>query len=167
MEDASVEQAQGSLYFVGVAASAGGLEAASSLVQNLPRRANAVYILAQHMSPTHKSLLTSLISRETDLPVKELIDATEPEADTVYVTPPNSDVIFENGRLHLRDPAGHAATPKPSADRLLKSLAEQCGERCVAIILSGTGSDGSYGVQAVREAGGITIAQDAPSAKYD
>jgi chemotaxis protein methyltransferase CheR/two-component system CheB/CheR fusion protein len=99
--------------------------------------------------------------------VVELLDATKPQIDTIYVTPPNADVVLEEGLLRLRDPEGHSASPKPSADRLFKSLAAECGEHCVAIVLSGTGSDGSYGVQAVREAGGITIAQDVTTAKYD
>jgi len=157
------------IIYVGIAASAGGLEAASILVRNLPRQANATYIMAQHMSPTHKSLLTSLISRETDLPVQELQDGTGIIAspDTIYITPPNKDVTVRDGMLLLRDPSGHPAAPKPSADRLFKSLAREFGERSVGIVLSGTGSDGSYGVQAISEAGGITIAQDTATAKYD
>ncbi|WP_425041050.1 chemotaxis protein CheB [Primorskyibacter sp. S187A] len=162
-EDTSQDQ----LRFVGIAASAGGLEAVSLLAQNLPEHAGAVYVVAQHMSPTHKSVLTSLISRETRLPVKELEAETIPEPDTLYITPPNTDVIYHKGLLRLRKPNGHPASPKPSADRLFKSLAENCGESSVGIVLSGTGSDGRYGVQAIREAGGITIAQDPISAKYD
>lgn len=154
-------------FFVGIGSSAGGLEAVSTLAQNLSPDVNAVYILAQHMSPTHKSLLTSLISRETPLPVVELTDGATPKARTIFITPPNTDVILENGKLRLVDPAGHPASPKPSADRLFKSLAKEAGEHCVGVVLSGTGSDGSYGVQAIREAGGITIAQDLTTAKYD
>jgi chemotaxis protein methyltransferase CheR/two-component system CheB/CheR fusion protein len=152
---------------VGIAASAGGLEAVSLLVQNLTRSAPAIYVIAQHMSPTHKSVLTSLIVRETTLPVVELEAEVTPVKGTIYVTPPNSDVVFENGKLRLRNPAGHPATPKPSADRLFNSMAKECGEDCVGIVLSGTGSDGSYGVQSIRECGGITIAQEPSSAKYD
>ncbi|MEL6808912.1 MAG: chemotaxis protein CheB [Pseudomonadota bacterium] len=153
--------------FIGIAASAGGLEALSQLAQNLPKFANAIYVVAQHMSPTHKSVLSTLIARETELQVRELEHETTPEVDTIYITPPNTDVTLENGVLRLRKPAGHAAAPKPSADRLFKSIAAECGERCVGIVLSGTGSDGSYGVQAIRESGGITIAQDPTTAKYD
>ncbi|MBR9765750.1 MAG: chemotaxis protein CheR [Rhodobacteraceae bacterium] len=155
------------LSVVGIAASAGGLEATSLLVQNLSGNVPATYVIAQHMSPTHKSLLTSLISRETKLPVVELKGTVTPEAGTIYVTPPNSDVIARDGQLCLAEPFGHPATPKPSADRLFQSLADQFGERSVGIVLSGTGSDGSYGVQAIREAGGITIAQEVDTAKYD
>ncbi|WP_082029554.1 chemotaxis protein CheB [Tateyamaria sp. ANG-S1] len=155
------------LRVIGIAASAGGLEAVSLLVQNLPQEANAVYVIAQHMSPTHKSVLSTLISRETSLPVLELSAETEPERGSIYVTPPNTDVVLGSGILRLRNPSGHVASPKPSADRLFKSLANEQGENCMGIVLSGTGSDGSYGVQAIREVGGITIAQDPASAKYD
>lgn len=152
---------------IGIAASAGGLEALSILAQNLPQLANAVYVVAQHMSPTHNSILSTLIARETKLKVRELEAETEPEIDTIYVTPPNTDVTLENGMLRLRKPSGHAASPKPSADRLFKSIAAECGDRGLGIVLSGTGSDGSYGIQAIREVGGITIAQDPATAKYD
>lgn len=152
---------------IGIAASAGGLEALTLLARNLPQFANAIYVVAQHMSPTHKSVLSTLIARETKLQVREMEVETKPEPDTIYVTPPNTDLTYENGMLHLRTPSGHAASPKPSADRLFKSIAVECGERCAGIVLSGTGSDGSYGIQAIREAGGITIAQDPSTAKYD
>lgn len=152
---------------VGIAASAGGLEAVSLLAQNLPAQAEAIYVVAQHMSPTHKSVLSTLIARETKLPVAELSDEIVPEHGTIYVTPPNTDVVYEDGKLKLRNPSGHFASPKPSADRLFKSLAEECGEGSVGIVLSGTGSDGSYGVQSIREHGGITIAQEPSTAKYD
>ena len=168
--DVALETAQPditSTRFVGIAASAGGLEAVSLLIQHLPVNAKAVYIIAQHMSPTHKSVLTSLLSRETSIPVVELKPEVTPEAGKIYVTPPNKDVVFERGKLRLRNPSGHHASPKPSADRLFKSIAEECGEDSIGIVLSGTGSDGSYGVQSIRESGGITIAQDPVSAKYD
>ncbi|GAB5432901.1 MAG: hypothetical protein EpisKO_22710 [Epibacterium sp.] len=153
---------------IGIAASAGGLEATTALVKNLPAQTNASYVVAQHMSPTHKSLLWSLIGRETELPVIELTDEDlVPEPDTIYIAPPNYDVIVDKGKLALRDPSGHPGTPKPLADRLFKSLADECGERCVGIVLSGTGSDGSYGIRAIREAGGVTIAQEIGTAKYE
>ena len=167
MSKDETNQENGNIFVVGIAASAGGLEAASLLAQNLPKSANAIYVLAQHMSPTHKSLLTSLISRETELPVVEIEGEVDPEPNTIYVTPPNSDIVLQEGKLLLLAPSGHPATPKPSADRLFKSMAKECGEFCVGVVLSGTGSDGSYGVQAIREAGGVTIAQDTSTAKYD
>ncbi|MGR3321283.1 MAG: chemotaxis protein CheB [Pseudooceanicola sp.] len=154
-------------WLIGIAASAGGLEAITGFLHSLPAESGAAYVIAQHMSPTHKSLMSVLMSRETALPVTELSGVNKPEPNHIYVTPPNWDVVFEDGMLRLLDPAGRTGAPKPSADRLFYSLAEQCGGHCMAIVLSGTGSDGAYGVKAVREAGGITLAQDQSSAKYD
>ncbi len=102
------------------------------MVQNLSPDANAVYIWAQHMSLTHKSLLTTLISRETSLLVVEIVDDTTPLANTIFITPPNTDVILEDGKLRLAPPSGHPASPKPSADRLFQSLAKEQAELCVS-----------------------------------
>ncbi|WP_428925673.1 chemotaxis protein CheB [Marinibacterium sp. SX1] len=152
---------------VAIAASAGGLEATSLLAQNLPTGQNCCYVIAQHMSPTHKSMLVQLLSRETSLAVEEIQNPTLPQANTIYIPPPGHDVVFENGSFVLRKPLGHPAAPKPSADRLFKSLAQEKREHAIGIVLSGTGSDGTYGIQAIREASGITIAQEPGSSKYD
>lgn len=152
---------------VGIAASAGGLEAMSLLAQHLPSDLNCAYILAQHMSPHHASVLPTLISRETRLKVRAVQESLPLEPNTIYVPVPKSDLVVEQGMVQLREPSGQPAEPKPSADRLFRSIAENYGEHSVGIVLSGTGSDGSYGVQAIREVGGITIAQDSASAKYD
>ena len=154
-------------YVIGIGSSAGGLEAIRELVRNLPEKANAAYVVVQHMSPDHRSLLTTLIGRETRLPVEDVTNGTEPQPDVIYVTPPNRDVLLRDGKLTLIPPSMEPAAPKPSVDRFLISASEDIGERAMAIILSGTGSDGAYGVQAIREAGGIAIAQDFSTAKYD
>ncbi|WP_420003725.1 CheR family methyltransferase [Arenibacterium sp. LLYu02] len=156
-------------FLVGIAASAGGLEALSELVEHLGQQDGASYVIAQHMSPKHKSMLSALLARETKLPVAELTDAADidPEPNTIYVVMPGFDVVVsEGGKLGLREPEGQRGQPKPLADRLFKTMAEEYGENCAAIVLSGTGSDGSYGVRAIREVGGITIAQDPESSKY-
>ncbi|NNK77451.1 MAG: PAS domain S-box protein, partial [Litoreibacter sp.] len=152
---------------IGIGSSAGGLEALRALASRLPSNIGCAYVVVQHMSPQHKSLMTSLIDRETALSVVDVEDGVAPQPDTIYVTPPRHDVMFRAGRLRLMPASTDAAKPKPSVDRFLLSLAEEIDERAVAVILSGTGSDGAYGVQAIREAGGITIAQDDESAKYD
>lgn len=139
----------------------------SLLVQHLPTDLPCTYIFAQHMSPHHASVLPTLISRETRLSVKAVEGSMPLEPNTIYVPMPKSDLVVQNGAVHVREPSGHAAEPKPSADRLFASIAEAYGEYSVGIVLSGTGSDGSYGTQAIREVGGITIAQDSASAKYD
>ncbi|MWD28541.1 PAS domain-containing protein [Aquicoccus sp. SCR17] len=154
-------------YIVGIGSSAGGLEALRGVASALPPDLSAAYVVAQHMSPQHKSLLTALVGRESALEVADVTDGLTPEPGKIYVTPPNTDVVMEEDRLRLVPPATRRASPKPSIDRFLLSLAEARGDCCVAVILSGTGSDGAYGVQAVREAGGISIAQEDSSAKYD
>ena len=154
------------LHIVAIGASAGGLEALRILLGKLPRDLPAAYVIVQHLSPDHVSLLSKILSPETHLDVVDLQNGSPPKVNTVYVTPPSKDVIFKDGAFRLVAPSLAYATPKPSVDRLLISLAEEHGERSVAIILSGTGSDGAYGVQAIRSVGGITIAQDDQSAKY-
>jgi len=93
--------ANSSLFWVGIGASAGGLEALRTLVRHFPPDAGAVYVVVQHLSPQHKSLLTSLIGRETKLRVLEIEDNTLPEANTVYVAPPNCDVTVRMGRRFI------------------------------------------------------------------
>ncbi|MEM7507560.1 MAG: chemotaxis protein CheB [Pseudomonadota bacterium] len=167
VENVPVPKLSDSLCVVGIGASAGGLEAIRELVKNLPGDIGATYVIVQHMSPLHKSLLTTLIDRETHLSVIDITDGVKPAANTIYVTPPNNDVVYRDGVLHLLSPSEEVAAPKPSVDRFFMSIAEASAERAVGIVLSGTGSDGAYGIQAIRAAGGITIAQDDKSAKYD
>lgn len=155
------------LLAVGIAASAGGLSAVSAVLNHIPPGIAAFYVLAQHMSPTHRSHLTELLSREAKIRVVDLEDDTVPEADTLYVTPPKWDSALENNRLRLRPPSESVGSPKPSADRLFSSIAQGATDRAVGIVLSGTGSDGAYGVQQLREFGGITIVQEPESAGYD
>lgn len=154
-------------FVVGIGASAGGLEAIRDLVEHLSPKIDATYVVAQHMAPQHRSVLAQLIGRDTELTVVDAEDGAVPEPGTVYITPPNRDILFENGCLRLVSPSDDVATPKPSVDRFFASLAENAGERAVGIVLSGTGNDGAYGIQTIRVAGGITIAQREASAKYD
>jgi two-component system CheB/CheR fusion protein len=160
------DNAAGPLYYVGIGASAGGLEALRPFVANLPAHANMTYIIAQHMSPDHRSLMVELLARETQLNVLETSNNLPPQADTIYVAPPNSDVTVVKGRLRISKPT-NTIGPKPSVDRFFMSLAEDQEDRAIAIILSGTGSDGSHGIKAIKAAGGICIAQEPKSAKYN
>lgn len=161
------ETKEDGLFIVGVGASAGGLEAIRDLFRALPKEAPAAYVIVQHLSPKHKSLLATLVARETHLEVVDLENGTVPVANTVYVTPPSRNVTFEDGHFVLNDLDLQSGGPRPSIDRFFLSTAEAVGGRAVGIILSGTGNDGAFGVQAIRGAGGITIAQDDGTAKYD
>ncbi|MBL8233271.1 MAG: EAL domain-containing protein [Bryobacterales bacterium] len=140
------------------------MEALRALIRNIPVAANYAYIVAQHLAPQHKSMLTELLRRETVLPVTEVVSELELQQGHIYITPPNADVVVSNRTLRLQPPAGHG--PKPSIDALLFSLAQDTGPSSIAVILSGSGSDGAKGVRAIREAGGYVIAQTAENARY-
>jgi two-component system CheB/CheR fusion protein len=155
------------LYWIGIGASAGGLEALRDMIKHLPKKVeNITILITQHLSPKHQSMMVQLLSRETSMPVEEAVDSIEPLGGVVYVTPPNSDLFIKDRKLRLRKPISEHS-PKPSVDLFFTTLAEELGDRAIGIILSGTGSDGSHGVRAVRAGGGITIAQTLDTAKYD
>ncbi|WP_177170253.1 EAL domain-containing protein [Nitrosomonas marina] len=151
---------------VGIGASAGGLEALRDLMESLPESNCLSYVIAQHVSPTHVSMLINLLSPLTHLTVQDLKDQQLPEPKNVYITPPNNDVILDKGLFRLVKPQ-HSIGPKPSVNRFFFSLADELKEHAIGIILSGTGSDGASGIKAIKEAGGITIAQNPETAKYD
>lgn len=150
---------------VGIGASAGGLEALRQMVPDLPTHENVVYVLAQHLDPKHSSMLASILARETDLPVEEIKDGELLNSSTLYIVPPAVDAIYREGRIFLSAATG--VGPKPSIDRFFHSLSENHGERSIGIILSGTGSDGAHGIRAIKAEGGITIAQDESTAKFN
>jgi len=156
------------LFWVGIGASAGGLEALRSFVAKLPKTGahNTTYIVAQHLSPKHQSMLVQLLGRETDITVEELSDGQKPKANVMYITPPDRDVFVIDGTLQLRAPMSEFS-PKPSVDYFFTTLAEDQKEQAIGVILSGTGSDGSHGMRAIRAAGGMTLAQDVKTAKFD
>ena len=167
MVNQSVNQTEvnNNLIIVGIGASAGGLEALRLLVPRLPIDTRVVYILAQHLDPKHSSMLVPILSRETQLPIKELQHKQILEAGNLYIIPPAMDAYYSKDRMHLEKATGIG--PKPSVDRLLTSLAENHGARCIGIILSGTGMDGSHGIRAIKAEGGITIAQLESTARFD
>ncbi|MGV3591274.1 MAG: CheR family methyltransferase, partial [Gammaproteobacteria bacterium] len=151
--------------WVGIGASAGGLESITSLCQALPQNTAAIYIVAQHLSPRHKSMLSELVQRKIKLKVKTITSSVTPTPNTIYITPPQRDVVVRDGKIVLLK-ASDEVIPKPSVNTLFQSLAEEYKDRVIGIVLSGTGSDGALGVKAIRAAGGITFAESADSAKY-
>ena len=151
---------------VGIGASAGGLEALIELAQQLDPSVRQSYIVAQHLSPVHSSMLAKLIDRETQLRVVDITHDTNVRAGVIYITPPNFDVVYKRGLLKLSRPLSGIG-PKPNINLLFNSLAEELAEKSIAVILSGTGSDGSIGCVSVKAAGGTVIVQDPKSAKYD
>ncbi|HMW30642.1 MAG TPA: CheR family methyltransferase [Plasticicumulans sp.] len=156
----------GDLYVVGIGASAGGLEALRPLIANLVPNGRLSYLIAQHMSTQHRSLLVDLLARDAQVLVVEATGGAWLRPDTVYVTPPDRDILVSSGRIVLRRP-GADIGPRPSVDALLNSLATEYAERAIGVILSGTGSDGAHGCRAIKARGGFTIVQEPGSAKYD
>src|SRR5581483_8078177 len=151
---------------VGIGASAGGLEAFTELLRNLPLNLDVAYILVQHLDPSHRSLLSELLSRTTQISVREITNNTPVERNQIYVIPPNSDLSIVKGVLMLA-PREKVNGRARSIDGFLTSLAMDQKNKAIAVILSGAGSDGAQGLRAVKAAGGITFAQDERSAKYD
>ncbi|MCG5540438.1 MULTISPECIES: chemotaxis protein CheB [unclassified Halorhodospira] len=153
-------------FIVGVAASAGGLDPLRGLLRELPGDLGLSIVIAQHLSPHHRSILTDLLSRETALSVHTAEDGDQLAPDTVYVTPANKDITIARGRILLTEPPD-PVRPKPSADRLFHSMAEAYHELCAGVVLSGTGTDGAAGARAIKAAGGAVFAQEPASAAYD
>ena len=154
------------LIVVALGASAGGLEAITAVLRNSQPNDHLAFVIAQHMAPQHRSLLVELLSKNCDYDVVGAEDGVEIKPNTVYVNTPNTDILVVDGRLHISLPSDDIGA-KPSVDKLFKSLAANYGRRSIAVVLSGTGSDGTQGFREVRDAGGITIAQQPDTAKYD
>jgi two-component system, chemotaxis family, CheB/CheR fusion protein len=154
------------LVVVGIGSSAGGLEALQVMLSKLSDNLNCSYIIAQHLSPTHRSMMVELLSRITNIPVIEVQNGMVIKAKTIYMTPENTDIFVSNGRIYLKS-IEHTYGPKPSVNYFFNTLAQNYGSKSIGIILSGTGSDGAFGIRAIKASGGITIAQSPQSAKYD
>ena len=149
-----------------IGASAGGLEAFSNLLRALPSDPGVALVFIPHLDPTHESAMVELLARTTSMPVRQAAERMLVEMNTVYVLPPNCDMTISEGVLHLarRESARGHHLP---IDTFFRSLAEDQTSNAVGIILSGTASDGTLGLAAIKNAGGITFVQDFESAKYD
>src|SRR5882672_944905 len=154
-----------SLPIVGVGASAGGLEAFTELLKHLPLDTGMGFVLVQHLDPQHESALTQILTRATSMPVREVTNDLRVEANHVYIIPPNTNLTIEQGVLKL-GPRPDGRKPHRSVDSFLESLAQDQRERAIGIILSGTATDGTLGLEAIKADGGITFTQD-DSARYD
>ncbi|HKX61283.1 MAG TPA: chemotaxis protein CheB [Verrucomicrobiae bacterium] len=150
---------------VGIGASAGGLEAMTKLLRALPDDTGMSFVLVQHLDPTHKSQLTSLLSRGTLMPLSEARNNVALEPNHLYVIPPDRMMVIRDRTLKLLPRKGAKELHTP-IDYFLRSLAEEEGSSAIGVILSGNGSDGTLGLQAIKAAGGLTFAQDELSAKF-
>ncbi len=151
---------------VGLGASAGGLEPLEQFLSNVPVASGFAFLVVQHMDPTHKTMLGELLQRSTLMRVREAVDAQRIERNSVYVIPPGSELTVLGGALHLAKPAEPRGQRLP-IDVLFSSLARELGEQAIGVVLSGMGSDGSQGLQAIKTQGGLTLAQKPESAQFD
>lgn len=151
---------------VGIGASAGGLEAARDLLGAVPGRTGAAFVLVQHLDPTHDSALVELLARATPLRVVQAEDGLALAPDHIYVIPPNAVLTVAAGKLQVREPQAPRARRTP-VDIFMRSLAEAYEEYAIGIVLSGTGTEGAFGLRAIKGAGGLTIVQDPDEARHD
>jgi two-component system, chemotaxis family, CheB/CheR fusion protein len=149
---------------VGIGGSAGGFEAAMELLRHLHPSTGMAFVIVQHLDPHHASRLPKLLGKVTAMPVVELSEPTTPRPDTVYVQPPNKCVIVKDRALKL---IRRTQQLNLAIDHFFESLAEECGSRAIGVILSGSGTDGTHGLRAIKAAGGLTFAQSEASAKFD
>lgn len=151
---------------VGIGASAGGLAAFEAFFKAMPAETDRgiAFVLVQHLAPDHASLLRELIQRYTQMPVYDIEDGMVIEHSSVYIIPPNKDLAIFHGRLQLMSAPRGLHLP---IDRFFRSLAQEQEDAAIAIVLSGAGSDGTLGMRAVKEVGGMVMAQTPASAEYD
>ena len=151
---------------VGIGASAGGLEALETFFDHMPTDSGTAFVVVQHLSPDFKSLMDELLSRHTRLAIHRVADGMLVEPNSIYLIPPKKEMIISGGRLLLTDKDPTQALPLP-IDVFFRSLAQDAGNRAIGVVLSGTGSDGSRGIRAIHEAGGLVFVQAPETAKFD
>ena len=153
---------------VGIGASAGGLAAFEAFFSGMPAETDPgmAFVLVQHLAPDHKSILTELIRCYTRMQVFEVEDGMAVQPNCAYIIPPNRDMAFLNGTLQLLEPSAPRGQRLP-IDFFFRSLARDQRERAICIVLSGTGSDGTLGVRAIKGEGGMVMAQNPESTEYD
>lgn len=158
-------EARNNFLIVAVGASAGGIEAIIELVRNLSPGTGMAFVLIQHLDPKHHSILSELVSKETDMPVVEVTDGVRIEPNHIYVIPPNATLSISDCKLRLGP--REEALKHMSIDHFMRSLAEAQGNRAIGVILSGTGTDGTLGMREIQAQGGVTLVQDETTAKYE
>lgn len=160
------EAPQHVLPVVAIGASAGGLDACRAFLAALPEQTGFAFVFVQHLEPNHPSVIAELLSGKTHLAVEEAVHGAPLQPEHLYVIAPGSFLSIENGALHVQKPAGDERIRLPF-DCLLRSLAQDSGPQAMAVVLSGTGSDGSAGLLAIREKGGFIAVQRPDDAAYD
>ncbi|WP_168797783.1 CheR family methyltransferase [Aliishimia ponticola] len=151
---------------VGIGASAGGLEAVTKMFQSVDFETGMAFVLVLHLDPNHESLIVELLARKTPLKVRQIEDGSFLEPDTVHVIPPGASLELQDGTFRLTEFSEPRGLRRP-IDSFFKSLAEVQGDRAAAVVLSGTGADGSVGIRAIKEHGGVCVSQDGRESAYD
>lgn len=151
---------------MGIGASAGGLEALTQFLEQVPVASGLAFVVIQHLDPTQKGLLPELLQRATAMSVRQARDRDPVRPNHVYVIPPNRDISILHGVLHLLKPVEPRGLRLP-IDGFFRSLAADQRQQCIGVVLSGMGSDGTLGLRAIKEAGGLALVQDPATAKFD
>ncbi len=151
---------------VGIGASAGGLETLNAFFSVMPPDSDIAFVIIQHLSPNHKSIMAALLEKKTPMVVQEIEDGCELQANHVYLNPPGKNVAIFNRHLHLLEPIKSSTINMP-IDFFFRSLSEDQGEKAIGIILSGTATDGTLGIKAIKGEGGMAMVQQPDTAKYD
>jgi len=166
-EPAEAAQAAGRVKgIVAVGASAGGLPALQEFLAHAPGASGLAWVVVQHLDPTRETVLTHLLQRDTFMPVREATDRQRVRPDTVYVIPPNATLTLVDGHLHVEVPKEPRGWRHP-IDDMFQSLARVLGPRAAGVVLSGSGADGTLGLQVLHEAGGVTAVQTPDTAQFD
>lgn len=150
---------------VGIGASAGGLEAFTAFFKAMPPDSGMAFVLIQHLPPDRESLVAEILQRQTAMPVSQVEEGIAIEVNHVYVIRPGHTLTIRDGRLHLGDKVEKPRRTRP-VDDFFRSLAEEQRQRAIVIVMSGMGSNGSAGAQAIKTVGGLCIAQDPESAQF-
>jgi two-component system CheB/CheR fusion protein len=154
------------MFVVGIGASAGGLEAIHELFDNMPDDTGYCFVIVQHLSPDYKSLMPELLAKHSQMMIFEAKENMELQKNCIYLMPSGSTMMLDKGKVKLTDKKRNEQ-PNNAIDIFLSSLAKEKGKDAIAVILSGTGSDGTNGIEAIKAAGGTVIVQDPISAKFD
>jgi two-component system CheB/CheR fusion protein len=160
------DRAQDHFPIAALGASAGGLEALEIFFEHMPVDAGIAFIIVQHLAPDHETALPQLVGRCTEMPVEQARDNMQVVPNRVYVIPPNATLTVKNGALRVTAPAEDRGRRMP-IDHLFRSLAEDRRDNAICVMLSGTGTDGTLGLRAIKEYGGMALAQTLESAKFD
>jgi two-component system CheB/CheR fusion protein len=153
-------------YVVGIGASAGGLEAINEFFDNIPQDTGFSFVVIQHLSPDYKSLMAELLAKHTDMQVHEATEDMPLKPNCIYLIPTKKTLTLSNGKLQLQEKVRNNH-PNTAIDIFFESLAKDKGEKAVGIILSGTGSDGTKGIAAIKNHGGTIVVQDPTTAEFD